>query len=86
MYEEGDTVTCSVDVWCHFLSHHEHLLVSLWDMVPPNLIIKEIEWIPFNNGPLYLFEYAGTQFYLYEYELIPVEEETNEETIYRDQA
>ena len=84
MYKEGDIVTFSVDVWCHFLSHHEYLWVSLWDMIPPSLPIKEIEWIPFNNGPLYLFEHAGVQFYLYEHELIPVEKDEYEETNYQE--
>ena len=78
MYEVGDKVTTSMNAWTSFLSKHEHLLVCLWDLVPPNLTIKEIEWIPFNNGPLYLFEFKGVEFYLYESDLLPPEEDYEE--------
>jgi hypothetical protein len=75
-FDCGDIITVNLNVWHKFLEDHEDLMVSLWDLVPPNLTIIDIELVPFHEGgPLYTVEFKNQKFWLYEEDLILVGDE-----------
>jgi hypothetical protein len=76
IFKIGDIITVNLNVWHKFLEKHEGLMVSLWDLVPPDLEIMGIDLVPFHQGgALYLVIYKGSPFWLYEEDLILVKRE-----------
>lgn len=65
----GQKVYVKTNIWIAFLKSQEHLLFSLWDLIPQPVTILSIEYIPFNNGPLLEVEYLGYRFVVYEDDL-----------------
>lgn len=55
----GATVTLKLDFWIRFLEENNDLVKSLFDFIPAELIIFDVELVPYDPIPIYRAYFAN---------------------------